>query len=171
MNTGVPPSLTRARAHEPVRYYTRVHVFTERVRGLIRRRRPRLPVSVLDMAGEAEPPRTPHGSPGDVVTQLGFDGDAPPTVERRRSTPPRRFCKCEEPYFRKNWDVGPDGGSCRTCGNELRKMDVRRLHAIARDEQARIAHKFPDLVDDPVKALREAHNKVRARRAVCGGPT
>jgi hypothetical protein len=97
-----------------------------------------------------------------TVTQLGFDGEALP-VEGRAV--PHRYCKCEEPYFRKNWDVGPDDGSCRTCGNELRQMDVRRLHAVARDERARIAHKFPDLVEDPVRVVREAHNKIRAQRA------
>jgi hypothetical protein len=99
------------------------------------------------------------------VTQLGLDGGAPSAKERRRPAVPQRYCKCEEPYSHKNWDVGPDDGSCRTCGNELRQMDVRRLHAIARDEQARIAYKFPELAEDPVRVVREAHTRIRAQRA------
>ena len=51
-----------------------------------------------------------------------------------------RPCRCDRarPYTRPNWDVGPDGGHCRSCGRDLREHDVRRMHAIALEERARM---------------------------------
>jgi hypothetical protein len=54
-----------------------------------------------------------------------------------------RYCRCDrdKPYTAPNWDIEPDGGHCRSCDLPLRKHDVRRWHAIARDERARLAAK------------------------------
>jgi hypothetical protein len=64
------------------------------------------------------------------------DGYEPPAP----MSSPRNYCKC----YRRSWEVTPAGGYCRSCGAELRDWDVRRLHAIALEEHARISAKLAD---------------------------
>src|SRR5215204_99197 len=70
--------------------------------------------------------------PGDRLALLLVD-EEPPAAQ----TPPR-YCRCERdrPFTAPNWDIGPDGGDCRSCTLGLRPRDVRFMHAIARSERA-----------------------------------
>ena len=75
--------------------------------------------------------------PGDCLELVLVDEQTPAT-----QTPPR-YCRCERdrPFTAPNWDIGPDGGDCRSCTLELRPRDVRYMHAIARSERARLEGK------------------------------
>jgi hypothetical protein len=68
--------------------------------------------------------------------QLALDGLQTPSPA---ALPPRRYCKpCASPF----WDIGPDSGRCLSCGREIRDLEVRKWHAIARDERRRIGAKW-----------------------------
>jgi hypothetical protein len=43
-----------------------------------------------------------------------------------------RYCRCERDRIGPDWDIGPDGGVCRSCELEVAHGDVRRMCAIAR---------------------------------------
>ena len=75
---------------------------------------------------------------GDAAARLFVDLTRSP--RRRR----RRFCRCERdlPYAVVNWDIGPDGGNCRSCGRELHPGVVRREHAHAIAERRRVLVKL-----------------------------
>jgi hypothetical protein len=64
-------------------------------------------------------------------------------VDETPAAPPSQRCRCDSdrPYTRPDWDIDPDGGRCRSCDRDLREQDVQRMHAIARDERARIERK------------------------------
>jgi hypothetical protein len=56
-------------------------------------------------------------------------------------TSPRCRCDRDRPYTAPDWDIEPDGGQCRRCDRPLRERDVRRWHAIALAERARLVAK------------------------------